>query len=178
METLTITNDQRSFAWRRVHAIKLATRARYNGSIEDQYAGELGETVFADAFGFARPSAIEYDHGIDFTIGDKFVDLKTSHAPKPIEPYWSTNIVSDQLDDPRRKTDAYLFAHIDTVAGTFTLIGWARPDEYRRQAHHVRVGDKIGSRRAWRDTFNLRYDQLRPWHGFDAFGHGLASWGK
>lgn len=194
MEGIAITDEQRKYAWRLVNSHNFAKRGRFNGRMQDQYAGKLGEVVFADVFEHPRPVAVPYDHGVDFVVGDKNVDLKTTHSIRSPEKSWYTNVVADQRDGfttPctcdqiaghhfKRITDVYLFAHINEADRTFHLIGWARPAEYIMGARHVNVGDSLGGggSKAWRETWNVRHDRLKPWFTYDHFSLALSLWGK
>lgn len=129
MFNIQINTEQKEYAWKLVNSTNFGKRGYDDGRKEDQYTGILGEVVMADVLGMARPDGLGgNDHGIDFRICEKNIDLKTMGRNYPVKDYFTNNLKPHQVSAPNCMTDLYLFSSINKMDSVMTFIGYFKKD--------------------------------------------------
>jgi hypothetical protein len=138
-----ITLDQKNFAWDLVNNTKIGKRGDgSDGTLERQYAGFLAETVYRDMCNAARPRPKGFDHGVDFVIKGKKVDLKTQIRKVDVRNYYVNNLMASQVEGARYENDIYLFSSINKETDTFELIGWVSKKDVKELKNGIQKFEK------------------------------------
>lgn len=116
-----ITDEQRQYAWALVKRVNFGHRGKFDGNMEQQYTGMLGQTVMADWLELDRPDGSGgFDNGIDFEILGIKVDLKTMGRTTPVRNYYVNNLILSQCD---YETQVYVFSSINKETKLMTILG-------------------------------------------------------
>jgi hypothetical protein len=122
-----ITQEQKDWAWAYVNTNKIANRGdSTDGTLAWQYAGMIGEAVFADLFGYPRPKAGGFDNGVDFVVQGVAIDVKAMGRKWYARDYHVNNIFASQVEGDRYKNDVYLFASINKATSELEFTGWLK----------------------------------------------------
>ena len=121
MFDIPITKEQKEYTWKLVKSCNFGNRGKFDGDLERQYTGILGQTVMADGLKEKRPDGTEgFDNGIDFVIMGKNVDLKTMGRTTEVRPSYVNNLVASQC---KYATQFYVFSSINKKTNKITFIG-------------------------------------------------------
>lgn len=121
MFDIHITDEQRRAAADLVSRCNFGNRGTFDGNRERQYTGILGQIVMADGVGLPRPTGTGgFDDGIDFTVADRKVDLKTMGRTVPVHRSFVNNLVASQT---KYQTEVYVFASINKTTRIMTVCG-------------------------------------------------------
>jgi hypothetical protein len=127
MTKYLLTQEQKEWAWKYVQENSIANRGdKTDGSKKQQYEGILGEVVFADMFGLKRPGKKGFDNGIDFTLLDVAIDVKTMGRDCDVRDYFTNNLFASQVEGENYKNDIYLFASINRTTSQLEFTGWVK----------------------------------------------------
>ena len=138
---IQIEDEQRLFAWNLINKVNFGQRGREDGTPAQQYAGVLGEVVFADFMGLERPQGKGYDYGTDFVIGGANIDLKTMGRDFSVKYHWVNNLKKCQFDF-NKETDVYLFSSINKITKVFEILGWMKKYEITPRNPEIKFLDK------------------------------------
>ena len=173
---LDVENEQRKYAWALVHKHNFGKRGKFDGDMNEQYTGMLGETVMADElnalfnFSFAgkdeypRPDGSKgFDNGIDFEMWGHKCDLKTMGRKWLPKIHYENNLIVSQTDSA---TEFYIFASYSKVRRILTICGWNTKEECIKSPQYgegvQRDRDDGTSFVTGTGMFEVRNDTLRP----------------
>jgi hypothetical protein len=150
MFKINYSDEQRSYS---ANLATIATsksfRGAFDGGFKENYAGLLGEVAFADIFGLERPTIANIftnDHGVDFVISDKSIDIKT----QPVKYWWrdsySCNLNYSQVQNTQSRTDVFMFCWIHTVEKALCFPGWIQKYDVVNTLNGIKFFEK-GSER-------------------------------
>lgn len=177
-----VTDEQRQYAWALVNQKDFGNRGTFDGTLERQYTGILGETVFADLFGLPRPNGERTgsDNGIDFVFGDKNIDLKTM-AREDFAPVRAmNNLIASQV--ALSVTHVYVFASYAKKHKVMEFCGWTKKSAIGKgPIYLVRKGDPIkrfdGSTFECQiDTWQIPAGALEAFNSPESFASLLTLW--
>ena len=132
---ISITDDQKNYAWDIAKNTVMGMRKHANGTKENRYGGVLGEIILCDILGIERKKREDfgtYDNGIDFVIGGKNIDLKVQMMKVDFQKYYSNNLFACQHESST-ETEVYLFAVINTQESTIQFNGWIRKNGIKQE---------------------------------------------
>jgi len=165
------TTEQKRYAWAIVQAEKIAGMRENSGGEKQVFAGVLAEIVMCDLMGIERKTAEDYavaDNGIDFIIGGKKIDLKILLSSASWKPYYSNNIIAQQLDFAMNQTEIYLFAVINPTLGTIQFNGWIKKIDIKQSWKHrkgtSRPRGKSEPLILLMDTYEIYQDHLKAFN--------------
>jgi len=153
-----ITDEQKQWAWRYVNKNSIANRGdKTDGSKEQQYAGILGEVMFADLMGLERPKEKGFDDGIDFVVNGVSIDIKTMGRDCDVRDYFVNNLFASQVEGDRYKNNLYLFASINRKTKMLEFTGWIKKRDVLNKAPGIKYfADGEERKRADKTTFKVR----------------------
>ena len=170
--------EQKEYAWRLVCGTNFGHRGEFDGDRRHQYAGMLGQTILADAFGLPRPvDLFRQDGGTDFVVGGKEVDLKTALRRTEFGRRWPVNLKASQFEfgDAR----VYLFASMLESDASLNVIGWIKKIDVRREWRKD-AGTPYGPSSSGRyptDTIVIPAAALAEYGGEEPFFHAMTMFG-
>jgi hypothetical protein len=175
-----ISDEQRVFSWDLVCRKNFGQRGNFDGDKRKQYTGILAQTVVADLLGVARPEiSADWDHGIDYVVGGKKIDIKAMGRTRDPAPYMVNNLVASQVS--AGETDVYLFASVNVDVPNVTVIGWMKKIDIPRSAHISEGVERTrsdGTRFATRaDMFEIPNASLVPWESPGTFEVSMTMFG-
>jgi hypothetical protein len=139
MFTLKLTDEQKQSAWSFVQNNNIANRSEWNGDKTQQYAGVLAEIAFADVMKLPRPIQNGFDHGIDFVMFNKKLDIKTVIRNVDFKYDYGCWVKTSQLD---YETDIYIFSSINKKKSEISFIGLIKKELVKEVGILFKLGDK------------------------------------
>lgn len=167
-----LSDEQCAYAWQLVNKCNFGKRGKFDGNKERQYTGILGQVAVADLLEYPRPTAGDtWDHGIDFIVGDKKIDLKTMMRNGPTRLSMVSNLSGLQVE--QGETGVYLFSSINRTNRVLTIIGWLKKIELDRkmflpQGTPRRRQDGT-TFELWCDTYEVPNRAMHEWTSPDRF---------
>ena len=168
MFDVRITNEQRQYAWDLTGKTNFGKRGVADGDRTKQYVGMLGQTVMADLIGAPRPTgAGGFDHGVDFILNERFIDLKTMARQYPVDERWTNNLYASQVDNyDDFHTELYVFSSINTVTKVMTFVGAFKRSCIKSDPHvkFKPAGTMVGHKMKWALTVDkYEIDNVLLW---------------
>lgn len=134
-----VTEEQKQYAADMVKKYNFGQRGYGDGSKKEQLTGIIGQTVLADLLGLARPNGESgFDHGVDFVINGKKVDIKTMSRTVPMKDHYVHNFIGYQRN---YTVDYYIFASYNTKTDVLSLCGYVTKAEFQARARFYNKGE-------------------------------------
>ncbi len=131
--------------WREVNTYNFGKRGYADGNKEEQYTGILGQNVVCNYFDSPLASGEDgFDDGVDLTINNKRIDVKTMGRNVPVKYEYTNNFIASQ---DGYNTDIYIFCSINKKESILTMCGWVT----KKQFISRRIFHKKGSLRFRKD---------------------------
>ncbi len=138
MFDVPVSQEQIVYATDMVERYNFGQRGYGDGNKREQLTGVIGQTVFADLLGVARPNgAGGFDGGHDFCIHGKTVDIKTMSRTVAMRDYFVHNFVGYQKN---YDVDFYVFASLNTKNNVLTICGCVDKETFFKRAKYFEKG--------------------------------------
>lgn len=139
MFDINVSADQMKYASSLVQQYNFGMRGYGDGNKREQLTGMIGQTVFADLVHLPRPSGeTGFDHGVDFIVNGKRIDIKTMTRTVPVKPHYVHNFIGYQ---EKYEVDAYVFASYNIKTQVLTICGSVDKISFTKKVAFYKKGE-------------------------------------
>ena len=136
----TVTAEQWAYASRLIAYYDFGQRGLGDGNEVEQLTGMIGQTVMADLLDVERPNGEKgFDEGVDFTINNKRVDVKTMTRTTDVRDYYVHNFIGYQKN---YDVDYYVFLSYNKKKRELTICGCIDKNSFFEKADHFPEGTR------------------------------------
>tara|TARA_R110000782_G_scaffold114747_1_gene204851 strand:+ start:192 stop:737 length:546 start_codon:yes stop_codon:yes gene_type:complete len=116
----------------------IGMRGHADGNNEEQLTGILGQNMICDTLNMPLMIATGFDGGVDITLNNTTIDIKTMGRNVYPKPDYVNNLIASQL---KYNVDNYLFCSYHKKDNVLTVCGWIDKKGFKDKASFYKEGD-------------------------------------
>jgi len=116
----------------------IGIRGHADGSKDEQLTGILGQNILCNALNIPFMVAGGFDGGVDFTLNNRIVDVKTMGRNVYPKDFYVNNLIASQL---KYNVDNYLFCSYHKRDNVLTVCGWIDKQGFKDKAKFYKEGE-------------------------------------
>ena len=150
--------------WEHIKSNNMGNRFDFNGSMEQQYVGLIGENMVRNYLGLPYSFSVGFDGGYDFIFNGNKVDVKTMGRSVDPKSHYVNNFVAYQREFD---CDIFYFTSINKKTSTISLCGWIWKKDFILEASYfekdsTRKRDDGTTFKTQAPLYEISNDKLNP----------------
>jgi len=116
----------------------IGMRGHADGNKEEQLTGILGQNIICNALNIPLMVGDGFDGGVDITLNDSTIDIKTMGRNVYPKSYYVNNLIASQL---KYNVGNYLFCSYHKKDNVLTVCGWIDKQGFKDKAKFYKEGE-------------------------------------
>lgn len=133
--------ELKNMVWSYTKTNNIANRGSYDGNRVKQFVGLLGENVVKSLYNQEASFSSGFDHGIDLTIRQHTIDVKTQARTSYSKPDYVVNLLASQLQGSMYLNNYYIFTSINTKTNKIEILGGISKVDFKKKATLYKKGE-------------------------------------